>query len=97
MLAVMSIVLLLLSMWGISVSAQQALTPAQQCENLRHELMLADIAHQEARARAGNILRQATDLENETKRLKDENDKLKADVAKFKEAGDVAKPTLPPE
>lgn len=77
---------------AMSVSAQQSLTPAQQCENLRHELTLADIAHQEARARSGNIIRQASDLENETKRLKDENAKLKAEVAKLKEAGDVAKP-----
>lgn len=87
-------ILMAVPLWflPLAASAQQSLAPAQQCENLRHELTLADIAYQEARARAGNIIRQATQLEEDSKRLRDENGKLKAEVAKLKEAGDVAKP-----
>lgn len=82
----------------LSVWAQQSLTFAQQCSNYQQELVLADIAHQEARARSGNILRQATDLEVKVKALTEELEKekvahasAKEALAKLESAGDEAK------
>ena len=74
-----------------AVVAQQALTAPQQCENLRQELVLADIAHQEARSRCANIIRQAVELEAQVKKLEGEKRQLQDEVAKAKEASDAAK------
>lgn len=75
-----------------AVWAQQPLTSQQQCANHVQELVLADIAHQEARARTGNIMRQAYELETEVKKLKNENAELQEEVRALKassEVGDV--------
>lgn len=84
--------------WSVAAIAQQPLTSTQQCANYQQELVLADIAHQEARARCGNIIRQATDLETRVKALTEELEKEKAmhastkEVpAKLKDASDATK------
>src|SRR3990167_11329200 len=88
---IVSVVFVALLLPSASVWAQQALTAPQQCENLRQELVLADIAHQEARSRCANIIRQAVELEAQVKRLEGEKKQLHDEVARLKEAADVAK------
>lgn len=73
--------------FGVTVaSAQQPLTPQQQCANHVQELVLSDISYQELRARFGNIMRQAYELESKEKVLMDELAKEKAAHASTKEA-----------
>ena len=74
-----------------SAWSQQTLPSPKQCENHRQELVLADIAHQEARSRCANIIRQAVELEAQVKRLEGEKKQLHDEVARLKEAADVAK------
>ena len=64
---------------------QQPLTQQQQCTNYQQELVLSDISYQELRARCGNIMRQAYELEKHVQELKNEVVKLKEEVAKLKE------------
>lgn len=75
--------------WCSVAFTQQPLTQAQQCINHQQELVLSDITYQELRARTGNIMRQAYELEAEVKNLKDENAKLKEEVRTLKASSEV--------
>lgn len=72
--------------WAVVGHAQQPLTSSQQCTNHVQELVLADISWQEIRARCGNIMRQAYELEGKVKVLTEELEKEKAAHQVTKEA-----------
>ena len=85
-------VFVVLSLYSTIAFAQQSLMPAQECENYKQELVLSDITYQELRARSGNIMRQAYELEAKVRALESEKKQLQDDVVKLKEAGESAKP-----
>ena len=84
--------LILLFVTSSPVWAQQFLSTVQQCSNHQQELVLSDITFQELRARCGNIMRQAYELETENKKLKEEIVKLTDEVEKIKKVQDASKP-----
>lgn len=77
--------LLTFFLYSTTVFAQQTLTPTQQRDNYKHELVLSDITLQELRARTGNIMRQAYELETQVQQLQSENKQLQETIEKLKE------------
>lgn len=78
------LVFVMLAIGAVPAFAQQPLTPAQQNMNRQHELTLSDLMLQELRGRCGNIARQAMDLEDQLKILRDEHAKQTEELTKLK-------------